>query len=209
MHLIGGGLLLYFGAEWFVAGASALALALRIPQILVGLTVVAYGTSAPEVIVGVQAARAGYGAIALGNVIGSNIANIGLILGITATIAPARVDGSLRRRELPVLLASATLVPLLLLDGAVNRLEAGCAAHYRLGLYWVDDLVCAGSLQDRNSESGYGGCPRRGRCGWCSEANGHAARSSNRRIGIGHPARWQRYLRRWCGPGRPCPGNER
>lgn len=124
-QLIGGGLLLYFGAEWFVGGASALALALRIPQILVGLTVVAYGTSAPEVIVGVEAAVAGYGEVALGNVIGSNVANVGLILGIAALVRPARVDGSLRRRELPVLLATTAVVPALLLDGRVSRIEGG------------------------------------------------------------------------------------
>lgn len=60
---LGGGVLLYFGAEWFVGGASALALAARIPQLIVGLTVVAYGTSAPEVIVGIEAARAGHGEV--------------------------------------------------------------------------------------------------------------------------------------------------
>lgn len=125
IQLIGGGLLLYFGAEWFVGGASALALALRVPQILVGLTVVAYGTSAPEIIVGVQAASAGHGEVALGNVIGSNIANIGLILGIAALIRPARVDGALRRRELPVLVVSTAVIPLLLLDGVLSRWEAG------------------------------------------------------------------------------------
>ena len=125
IQLAGGALLLYFGAERFVGGASALAHALRIPQILVGLTVVAYGTSAPEIIVGVQAASAGHGQVALGNVIGSNIANIGLILGIAALVKPARVDGALRRRELPVLIASTALLPLLLLDGSVSRWEAG------------------------------------------------------------------------------------
>jgi cation:H+ antiporter len=117
-------LLLYFGAQWFVGGASSLALALRVPQILVGLTVVAYGTSAPEIIVSVQAASTGHGDVALGNVIGSNIANIGLILGGVALIKPPRVDGSLRRRELPVLLASTALVPLLLLDGTIHHWEA-------------------------------------------------------------------------------------
>jgi cation:H+ antiporter len=123
--LLGGGLLLYLGAEWFVGGASSLALALRVPQILVGLTVVAYGTSAPEIIVGVEAASAGYGQVALGNVVGSNIANVGLILGVAALVNPARVHGALRRRELPVLLASTALVPLLLLDGSVSRGESG------------------------------------------------------------------------------------
>lgn len=124
-RLLGGGLLLYFGAEWFVGGASALALALRVPRLLVGLTVVAYGTSAPEVIVGIEAASAGHGAVALGNVLGSNIANIGLILGIAALVRPAGVDRALRRRELPVLLLSTALVPLVLLDGVVSRWEAG------------------------------------------------------------------------------------
>jgi cation:H+ antiporter len=124
-QLIGGGVLLYFGAEWLVGGASTLALALRVPQVLVGLTVVAYGTSAPEIIVGVRAASAGHGDVALGNVIGSNIANIGLILGIAALIRPARVDGALRRRELPVLVLSTAAIPVLLVDGVLSRREAG------------------------------------------------------------------------------------
>jgi cation:H+ antiporter len=134
LQLVGGGVLLYLGAEWFVGGASTLALALRIPQLLIGLTVVAYGTSAPEVIVGIQAARAGHGEVALGNVLGSNITNIGLILGIATLVRPARVDGSLRRREIPVLIGSAGLVPLLLFDGRVGRDEAAglvlCAVGY-------------------------------------------------------------------------------
>lgn len=123
--LLGGGaILLYLGAEWFVGGASALALALRMPQILIGLTVVAYGTSAPEIVVGMEAAAAGHGDVALGNVIGSNIANVGLILGCAALVRPARVDGALRRRELPVLLLSTALLPVLLLDGTISQLEA-------------------------------------------------------------------------------------
>jgi cation:H+ antiporter len=123
LHLLGGGLLLYFGAQWLVAGSSALALALRIPQLIVGLTVVAYGTSTPEIIVSVQAALAGHPAVAIGNVVGSNIANIGLILGVAALIAPARVDGALRSRELPVLLAATALVPATLIDGTISRIE--------------------------------------------------------------------------------------
>jgi cation:H+ antiporter len=134
LQLAGGGLLLYFGAGWFVGGASSLALALRVPQILVGLTVVAYGTTAPEIIVGVEAAASGYGSVAIGNVVGSNIANIGLILGLTSLIKPPRVLRELRRRELPVLLASGLVVPLLLLDGEVGPFEASallvCAFSY-------------------------------------------------------------------------------
>jgi len=121
--LVLGGVLLYFGAEYFVGGASALAASLRVPQLIVGLTVVAYGTSAPEIIVGINSAYNGHGDVALGNVIGSNIANIGLILGVAALLSPARVDGALRVRELPMLIISTALVPLTLIDGVVSRLE--------------------------------------------------------------------------------------
>ncbi len=137
--LTGGALLLYFGAEWFVGGASALALAFRVPQILVGLTVVAYGTSAPEIIVGVHAAHAGHGGVALGNVVGSNIANVGLILGAALLVRAARVDGALRSRELPVLMVSTALVPLALLDGVVSRVEG--AAMLALAVLYTGWMV--------------------------------------------------------------------
>lgn len=125
MMLLGGGVLLYFGAEWLVGGASGLARALGVPQLLIGLTVVAYGTSAPEVVVGVKASLAGSGAIALGNVIGSNIANLGLILGLTTLLKPARVDAALARREVPVLVLATIAVPFVLFDGVVSRVEGG------------------------------------------------------------------------------------
>lgn len=141
IQVVGGGLLLYFGAEWFVAGASSLALALRIPKLLIGLSVVAYGTSTPELIVGIQAAGAGHADVALGNVIGSNITNIGLILGLAALVHPAVVDGALRRRELPVLLISTALVPLLLRDGVLSRWESGAlvllAILYTAWMIWA------------------------------------------------------------------------
>jgi cation:H+ antiporter len=116
---------LMLGAEGFVRGAAALARHFGVPPIVVGLTVVAYGTSMPELVVSAVAGLEGRSAIALGNVVGSNIANIGLILGITALIAPPQVDGSLLRRELPWLGASALAIPLLLLDSTIARIEAG------------------------------------------------------------------------------------
>lgn len=134
--LLGGGVLLYFGAEWLVGGASGLARSMGVPQLLVGLTVVAYGTSAPEVVVGVKAALAGSGDIALGNVVGSNIANLGLILGVSALFKPAKVAGSLARREVPVLVGSALAVPFVLLDGVVSRLE-GAALLFAAAAYSV------------------------------------------------------------------------
>jgi cation:H+ antiporter len=121
--LVLGCALLYIGAEWLVTGASRLALAFRVPELIVGLTVVAYGTSLPEVVVGVEAAMHGHGGIALGNVIGSNIANLGLVLGGAVLIRPARAHGTLWRREVPVLLLATGAMPIVLLDGAVTRLE--------------------------------------------------------------------------------------
>jgi cation:H+ antiporter len=121
---IGGAVMLYFGAEWLVGGASQLAASMRIPQLIVGLTVVAYGTSAPEIVVGLQSAGSGHGDVALGNVIGSNIANLGLILALAVLVRPPRVDGELRGRELPVLLASTLALPVVLRDGRVSVGEA-------------------------------------------------------------------------------------
>ncbi len=123
--LVLGGALLYFGAEWLVSGASGIALRLGVRPLVIGLTVVAWGTSAPEFVVSVAAALEGSSAIALGNVVGSNIANLGLILGITALIAPPAVERGLIRREVPVLILAAAAVPLVLIDGTVSRVEGG------------------------------------------------------------------------------------
>jgi cation:H+ antiporter len=122
--LILGCAMLYFGAEWLVTGASRLALAFRVPELIVGLTVVAYGTSMPEVIVGVEAATDGHGGIALGNVIGSNVANLGLVLGGAVVVRPARADGALFRREVPVLIAATGALLVVLRDGVVSPPEA-------------------------------------------------------------------------------------
>ncbi|WP_437909645.1 calcium/sodium antiporter [Sorangium sp. So ce327] len=129
-QLLLGGLFLYLGAEWLVKGSSGLALAFGLRPLVVGLTVVAYGTSAPELTVSLAAVLEDRGAIALGNAVGSNVANLGLILGLTALICPPRVEGGLIWREIPVLVGTAAVVPLLLLDGVISRLEGAllCAA---------------------------------------------------------------------------------
>ncbi len=118
-----GVLALYFGAEWLVRGAAGLARAFGVSPLVVGLTIVSYGTSAPELAVSVVAAQGGKPDIALGNVVGSNIANIALILGITALIAPPQVEGRLIRRELPILMLSALALPVTLLSGSIERYE--------------------------------------------------------------------------------------
>lgn len=126
--------LLYFGAEWLVSGAAGLARSFGIRPLVIGLTVVAYGTSSPELVVGISAGLHGQGAIALGNVIGSNIANIGLILAVSALIRAPRVDRQIVVREIPVLIAATGLVVVVMLDGSLSTIEAaallGCAAGY-------------------------------------------------------------------------------
>lgn len=128
---------LYFGAEWLVRGSSGLATAFGVRPIVVGLTVVAYGTSAPEMIVESTASFQGKSPIVLGDCVGSNIANLGLILGLTALIRPLAVEGRLVRREVPIMILSSALVPLFLLDGVLSRLEAAGLLAMGLVFTWA------------------------------------------------------------------------
>ena len=115
--------ILYWGAEWLIRGSAQVARAFGVKPLVVGLTVVAYGTSAPELAVATQTALGHHEPIALGTVIGSCAANISLILGITALISPPTIDGRIIRREVPVLLGSAIAVPLLFRNGVLSRVE--------------------------------------------------------------------------------------
>lgn len=114
---------LFLGGNWLVTGASRIARQLGLPPLIVGLTVVAFGTSAPELMVSVRAALSGSSGIAIGNVVGSNIANVGLILGITGLIAPIGVKVSLIRREIPLMIAITALVYIFIIDGNIQRLD--------------------------------------------------------------------------------------
>lgn len=121
--LAGGVAVLYFGAEWLVRGSARLAAAMGVHPIVVGLTVVSFGTSAPELVVSLVAALDGKGDIAVGNVLGSNLANIGLILGLTALVKPINVDARLLRREVPLMLAITLILYPLILDHGLGRLD--------------------------------------------------------------------------------------
>ncbi len=121
LGLVGGMFLLYLGAEGLVRGGAALALRLGIAPLVVGLTVVAMGTSMPELVVSVGASLDGQGALALGNVLGSNIANIALILGISALIRPMSVQSRLIRLDVPIAFVTAVLLFILLRDGFLSR----------------------------------------------------------------------------------------
>lgn len=122
--LIAGGLaFLILGAEMLVRGSSKLALSFGVPPLIVGLTLVAYGTSTPELIVSVQAALAGKPDIAVSNIVGSNIFNVLFILGISAMIAPLVVHLKLIKTEVPIMIAVSALFYLLVLDGNFGRLD--------------------------------------------------------------------------------------
>lgn len=122
---VGGLALLILGADWLVRGASGLAAKIGISPLVVGLTVVAFGTSAPEMAVSVQSSLAGQADIAVGNVVGSNIFNILLILGISAVITPLVVQQQLIRLDVPLMIGVSLLVYFMSLDGVIGRLEAG------------------------------------------------------------------------------------
>ena len=119
----GGVLLLLAGAEALVRGASALALRFGISPLVVGLTVVAIGTSSPELVVTLGASLNGQGGVAVGNVVGSNIANLGLIIGVAAALKPVAVDRKLITHDLPVMLVGMALMVVALLDGRLARWE--------------------------------------------------------------------------------------
>ena len=123
IYLLAGLLLLVAGAEVLVRGAAKLAAQFGIPPLIIGLTVVAFGTSAPETAVSVQAAVNGSGDIAIGNVIGSNIANVLLILGVTALVAPLLVSRQLIRLDVPIMIGASLLTYALALDGSLSRLD--------------------------------------------------------------------------------------
>ncbi len=123
IYLIGGFVLLVIGAEVLVRGAARLAARFGISPLIIGLTVVAFGTSAPEMAVSTQSAFLGQGDIAIGNVIGSNIFNVLLILGLSALITPLLVSRQLVRLDVPIMIAAGFLAWLLAMDGSYSRLD--------------------------------------------------------------------------------------
>ena len=149
-------IILTAGAEALVRGASGIAARLGIAPLVIGLTVVAFGTSAPELAVSVAAALSGQGDIALGNVVGSNIFNVLFILGLSALIVPLAVASQLIRVDVPVMIGVSVLVLLLALDGEISRLEGG--------LLFAGLLVYVGFqvLQARRERNAANGAPASG-----------------------------------------------
>lgn len=123
--ICGGIALLYGGAESLVRGSVALAFRLGLTPLVIGLTVVAFGTSMPELVVSLEASFEGSGSIAVGNVIGSNIGNVALILGLSVLITPTSVRAQVVRFEVPLVILASILVSGLLWDGDIGRASGG------------------------------------------------------------------------------------
>ena len=151
---------LYYGAEWLVGGGSKTAKKLGISPLIIGLTLVAYGTSAPELVVSVDAAIAGEGGISIGNVVGSNICNIALILGLCAVITPLTVNRAMLKSDVPVMAATAVAFCLIYWwqDG-IGRL-GGLILFAGFILYNIKVIIgarkeaAANSLNDQTEEEG-------------------------------------------------------
>ncbi len=123
---------LFLGAEGLIRGSSSLALKIGLTPLVVGLTVVAFGTSTPELVVSLKAALLGNSSISLGNVVGSNIANIALILGIASLIRPLKVHANVIRREIPIMIGLSILLVVLLIDGELSFID---------GLFFVIGII--------------------------------------------------------------------
>ena len=122
--LILGFVLLVKGADFFVDGASSIAAKLKVPSLIIGLTVVSIGTSLPEAAVSISASLSGNNGISLGNVIGSNMFNLLMVVGISALILPVPTDRDILKRDMPVNIAITAILFLMLLDGTLNRYDA-------------------------------------------------------------------------------------
>lgn len=139
--VLGGFLLLVWGADRFVLGAGATARNLGVSPLLIGLTIVGFATSAPEVLVSITASLQAAPGLALGNAVGSNIANIALVLGTAAVVMPINMRSETLRREMPALLAVTLLAVMLFLDGYLSRLDGlVLTVGLVLLLYWIVKL---------------------------------------------------------------------
>lgn len=158
IFLLLGLVLLFFGGEGLVRGSASLALRLGLTPLVVGLTVVAFGTSAPEMVVSVKAALDGQGAIAIGNVIGSNSFNIGLILGLTALIYPLKVHLQILRIDAPIMVGVSLLAAWMLADLRIGRPEgallfAGLIAYIAFTVFFAKKVKPSAEVEAEFAEA--------------------------------------------------------
>ena len=137
--------LLVWGADRFVDGAAGTARNFGISPLVVGLVIVGFGTSAPEMLVSAVAAWQGNTGISIGNAVGSNITNVALILGVASLVRPLQVHSAILRRELPILLAAMLVALLLLMDGTLNRIDGVVLlSGFAVSIYWTVSLALRG-----------------------------------------------------------------
>jgi len=149
LYLIAGLVLLFWGAEGLIRGSSNLAIKMGITPLVVGLTVVAFGTSTPELVVSLKAALLGNSSISLGNIVGSNIANIALILGVAALIRPLDVHAKVIMREIPIMIGISLLLLLLLVDGELGFFD-GLIFVVGIVIYTIVNVLMA--RKEKNPE---------------------------------------------------------
>lgn len=145
---------LLVGAEFLVRGASQLAARLGISPLVIGLTVVAFGTSSPELAVSVQGAWSGAAAVSLGNVLGSNVFNILLVLGLSAVVAPLVVAHQLVRIEVPLMIASTAGVAFLVRDGVLDRTDG--LLLFTTVVVYTTYAIRSSRAESRNAEASAG-----------------------------------------------------
>ncbi|MDC0242583.1 calcium/sodium antiporter [Nitrosopumilus sp.] len=131
--LVIGLVMLCFGGNWLVSGGVGIAKKLRISNLVIGLTIVAYGTSTPELAASIAAAG-DHGAIILGNIVGSNIANVGMVIGVSAILIPVAIQKSVFRKEIPIMLGVSILLVLLSIDGELSQYD-GALLLVGLGVF--------------------------------------------------------------------------
>ena len=133
--LLIGLVMLCFGGNWLVSGGVTIAKKFRISNFVIGMTIVAYGTSTPELAASIAAAG-DHGAIILGNIVGSNIANVGMVIGVAAILVPLAVHKSVLRKEIPIMLGVSALLVLLSIDGEISQYD-GILLLIGLGIFAV------------------------------------------------------------------------
>jgi len=154
--LLAGLALLFVSGKFLVDSSVAISRRLRIPRMIIGLTVVAFGTSAPELLVSLQAAFSGYPEIAMGNVVGSNISNILLVLAITALIFPIPAPASSVKRDWPIMMAVSLLLFLFTLNGWISRSEGGILVGLLAGYIAYSVVRVRGLVSQENPEEPHG-----------------------------------------------------
>lgn len=152
-HLLAGTIMLYYGGNFVVRGASQIAQFLGVSRMVIGLTVVAFGTSLPELVVSLVAALSGKEGISIGNVIGSNIANVGLIIGVSCSLFFVSIEGKRFIKDWNIMLVTSILFILILLDGRVERIE-GVFLFSGIILYTSYTLIIGRRESDTDDESG-------------------------------------------------------